>query len=141
MGSRASPNPSDPQVASAETPQTTWRANGGVGDVRRARELVARCVSDQQDATRDAAILLVDECVANAVRHGGGRFALTITRGLDLLRVEVTDASASVPVRLDLDLESEGGRGLAVVDMLASRWGTHPIEAGGKVVWFELHLD
>ncbi|HXW38638.1 MAG TPA: ATP-binding protein [Acidimicrobiales bacterium] len=125
----------------AEGPKTTWRANGGVRDVRRARELVARGVGDQQETTRDAAVLLVDECVANAVRHGGGRFELTITRCMDMLRVEVADRAASAPRRLDLGLESESGRGLAIVDMLASRWGSHPIEPSGKVVWFELNLD
>jgi serine/threonine-protein kinase RsbW len=112
-----------------------------VRDVRRARQLVARSVGDQQEATRDAAVLLVDECVANAVRHGGGRFELTITRRAALLRVEVADQSASVPTRFDLDPESESGRGMAIVDMLATRWGTCPTEANGKVVWFELNLD
>jgi anti-sigma regulatory factor (Ser/Thr protein kinase) len=132
---------SDPPISSAEPPRTTWRASGGLRDVRRAREMVARSLGDQQEVTRDAAVLLVDECVANAIRHGGGRFELTVTRAADLLRVEVADQSSSVPTRLELDPESEGGRGLAIVDMLASTWGTHPIEADGKVVWFELHLD
>ncbi len=141
MGPGGRPNRSVPPLNNAEPPRTTWRANGGVRDVRRARALVARSLGDQQEATRDAAVLLVDECVANAVRHGGGRFELTVTRGADLLRVEVADRSASVPTRLELDPESEGGRGLAIVDMLASTWGTRPIEADGKVVWFELELD
>ncbi len=125
-----------------DDPSTTaWHANGGVRDVRRARELVARCVGDQRDSTRDAAVLLVDECVANAVRHGGGRFELTIRRGQGTLRVEVADPSRAVPTLLEPDPESEGGRGLAIVDMLASRWGTEPVDRNGKVVWFELNLD
>lgn len=113
--------------------------NGGIRDIRRARELADRCVGDQPEATRDAAVLLVDECVANAVRYGRGRFELTVRRSAGRLRVEVVDNSAAPPVRVVTHPDSESGRGLAIVEMLSSQWGSDPIE-GGKVVWFELGL-
>jgi hypothetical protein len=33
----------------------------------------------------------------------------------------------------------EGGRGLYLVDQIASRWGTRPTKKG-KVVWFEMPI-
>ena len=34
--------------------------------------------------------------------------------------------------------EAVVGRGLLIVDTLASRWGVEQVAAGGKAVWFEL---
>jgi hypothetical protein len=33
------------------------------------------------------------------------------------------------------DPEAEGGRGLLIVDQLASRWGVRHSREGGKVIW------
>lgn len=32
----------------------------------------------------------------------------------------------------------EGGRGLVLLDAVATRWGVHPGPGGGKTVWAEL---
>jgi anti-sigma regulatory factor (Ser/Thr protein kinase) len=119
----------------------TWNAQGGAADVRQARVLVGETMSDQSEAKRDAAILLADECVANAVKHGGGTFELTIQRSSHVLRVEVVDQSPTLPVLLTSNSDNEGGRGLTIVTSLASRWGAHERAHGGKVVWFEVSLD
>jgi hypothetical protein len=59
----------------------------------------------------------------------------------DRLRVEVYDAGAlTTPQRRAHDLEAPGGRGLELLDALASRWGTLG-GPEGRVVWFELDLD
>jgi anti-sigma regulatory factor (Ser/Thr protein kinase) len=118
----------------------TWQAHGALGEVRQVRELVSRAMHDQPEATRDAAVLLVDECVANAVQYGGGEFHLTVKRRSGVLRVEVVDRSPQLPIRATPDAESERGRGLAIVDELASRWGADGL-ADGKMVWFELALE
>jgi anti-sigma regulatory factor (Ser/Thr protein kinase) len=118
----------------------SWQAHGAMGDIRQVRELVARAVHDQPEATRDAAVLLVDECVANAVQYGGGEFHLTVERRSGVLRVEVVDQSPHLPMRVAPDDDSERGRGLAIVDELASRWGADGL-ANGKMVWFELALE
>jgi hypothetical protein len=54
----------------------------------------------------------------------------------------VADASLRPPVRLNLEPEAEGGRGLALVETLSSRWGWHPARITGlmKVVWAEWRL-
>ncbi len=33
------------------------------------------------------------------------------------------------------DLHAEGGRGLLIVDQLASAWGVHHAPGGGKAIW------
>jgi hypothetical protein len=46
-------------------------------------------------------------------------------------------------VRLNLEPDAEGGRGLTLVEALSSRWGWHPASSTGlvkKVVWAEWRL-
>lgn len=58
------------------------------------------------------------------------------------LFLAVADVSPRPPVRLDLEADAEGGRGLALVEALSSRWGWHPASITGlkKVVWAEWRL-
>jgi len=46
-------------------------------------------------------------------------------------------------MRLELDPDAEGGRGLALVEAFSSRWGWHPTTMVGlvKVVWAEWRLS
>jgi hypothetical protein len=53
------------------------------------------------------------------------------------VRVEVTDARSAAPRLLGADGMREHGRGLAIVDALATRWGTEHLGTH-KTVWFEL---
>ncbi len=80
--------------------------------------------------------LLVSELVSNALRHASGPLRLTLERVSDL-RCLVSDGTTDLPRPADAGPEDESGRGLALVDMLAARWGC---EGGpeGKSVWFEL---
>ncbi|MFF8511418.1 ATP-binding protein [Streptomyces sp. NPDC015492] len=95
--------------------------------------------------TSDTVALLVAELAANAVTHGrvpGRDFELTLsyTPGL-LLRIDVSDTrgerrpAATAPVVLD-----EGGRGLLLVEALASRWSVLDRVPVGKTVRAELDL-
>ena len=88
----------------------------------------------------DVAKLLVTEVVANAVRHAGGdRIDLTVTVDNAAVRVEVGDEADSDPVPGPAPgIEDPGGRGLMIVDALASRWGYERRLGGGKRVWFEV---
>ena len=88
----------------------------------------------------DAAELLVTEVVANAVRHAGGeRIDLTVTVDDAAVRVEVGDEADDDPVPgLAPGVEDSGGRGLMIVEALASRWGYERRPGGGKRVWFEV---
>ena len=90
----------------------------------------------------DTAELLMTELVANVVRHVGEPMTVRMTRGAEMIRVEVDDTGSRLPERREVDLTCEGGRGLALVAALASRWGTDVHRADpGKTVWFELDVD
>lgn len=90
----------------------------------------------------ETALLLVSELVTNAVVHGSGRPRLDIAVMPALLRVTVTDDAAGLPrVVRDSPLLDDRGRGIQLVDALASRWGTSRRLPTGKSVWFELDHD
>ncbi len=102
-----------------------------------ARSAVAQRFGDEH---RCADLLLcVSEVVTNAIRHARTPARMTVTRRRHHVRVEVIDASAALPELQPLDLRAASGRGLQIVDRLASRWGADHT-AKGKVVWFELDL-
>lgn len=87
---------------------------------------------------RDVAVLLTSEVVTNGLTHGEGRVTLrTEPVGSNGLRVEVDDDGRGEPSVREHRLDDENGRGMAMVDMLASRWGWSPRE-NGKTVWFEI---
>ena len=78
--------------------------------------------------------LLTSELASNAVDHSITPFEVTVAIG-DEVRVEVLDANVTVPVRVDAAPDAERGRGLWVVDALASAWSVEP-SPHGKTVWF-----
>ena len=89
------------------------------------------------DGFVDASRLLVSELVTNAVLHARTEFTLVLRLIRGGVRVEVHDGSQAVPVVRHYEDEAMTGRGLALVDQLAARWGVEESGAG-KVVWFEL---
>lgn len=103
----------------------------------RARQRLRELVGDWADEpTRDDAALLLTELVANGVFHARSSMRINLTLEHDLLRAEVRDASPFAPMQRDAD--EFGGRGVLILNSLASSWGVlgHPGE--GKTVWFEL---
>jgi anti-sigma regulatory factor (Ser/Thr protein kinase) len=93
-------------------------------------------------ADLDDAALLVTELVSNVIDHVGGEATLTVevNSSGDWLRIGVVDGSAVVPVVQELDQARPRGRGLRMLQLIASRWG-HEEHDGGKRVWFELSPD
>jgi anti-sigma regulatory factor (Ser/Thr protein kinase) len=85
-------------------------------------------------------LLCVSEVVTNAVRHARTAGLLTVDRDARLLTVEVHDGSDDLPIRRPMSAIALNGRGLRILDQLATRWGTRSTGAG-KVVWFEFDLD
>ncbi len=88
----------------------------------------------------EVAELLVTEVVANAIRHAGGdSIDLTVAVDDAAIRVEVGDEGDSHPVPgTPPGDEDTGGRGLMIVESLASRWGYEHRPPRGKRVWFEI---
>ncbi len=83
--------------------------------------------------------LVVTELVANAVTHTRGHsLRVMVTRiGDDLVRIGVVDKSLTPPMRRNAEDTDVHGRGLALVEALATRWGTDR-KRWGKCVWAEL---
>ena len=86
--------------------------------------------------------LLTTEAVTNAVLHGRGEVVVELVFGDGVVQVAVSDSSPQVPVLRVAAPEAVGGRGVALIDTLASRWGVQtPARTGtgtGKTVWFEV---
>lgn len=106
------------------------------GAVAVARRLVVdACTSWGLDDLASSARLVTSELVTNAVVHAGTPIYVDVHRRRRHLHVAVRDFD-SRPARL-LGPEAEtapGGRGLLIVDTLASAWGCTPT-GDGKVTW------
>ncbi len=81
--------------------------------------------------------LIVAELATNVVRHADTPFEVEIQPGRRLIRVNVRDGAA-VDLRAAAAAgDATSGRGLAIVESLAYRWGVERTE-DGKTVWAEL---
>lgn len=107
---------------------------------RTARELVLRaCWEWGLPHAATAAQIICSELVTNAVRHAGTTIDLIVTLRDDHLRVSVRDG-VQQQARLQTPGESDDhGRGLLIVDTVATAWGNVPI-ARGKAVWATLRV-
>jgi hypothetical protein len=106
------------------------------GQARRAvRAMLTRAGHD--DVT-DTAELLTSELVTNAVRQGDDDSVGVDVHYDGVVRVAVKDGSQALPVLRDADELDTDGRGIAMVNRLAKRWGVEVRGSAGKVVWFEL---
>jgi anti-sigma regulatory factor (Ser/Thr protein kinase) len=104
---------------------------------RLARAFVRRCWSQlETDDTIDAVALCVSELVTNALDHGLPPYELRVDRRVGRLRVEVTDASDRKPVLQSTSPWSRRGRGIFLVERVATCWGVEPTSRG-KRVWAE----
>lgn len=106
-----------------------------IADARRfAQDFLSRWGASNLE---DTVCLLVSEVVTNSVVHGGTSVRLTLRRDGDGLRVEVRDGSDSMPLMKRYSDTATTGRGLRILDALASAWGS-VAEGSGKLVWFEV---
>ena len=100
-----------------------------------ARHFVDRALPESCWA--DEVTLLVSELTSNAVRHAGTPFTVSLACDGSLVRVEVSDDDPAFPVARQAPVDAITGRGLMIVDALASNWGVEPTSTG-KIVWFEV---
>ncbi|SDQ51651.1 ATP-binding protein [Quadrisphaera sp. DSM 44207] len=130
----------------------------------RAFVRTAMCEKHSREA-RDEVELLVSELVTNAVVHGGSLVTMEVDcEGPQGIAVTVRDSSPSWPVSRSAGPLDEGGRGMALVELISDAWGVHeaglpqapddgqaasagpvdqvlarvPRQAQGKAVWFRL---
>jgi anti-sigma regulatory factor (Ser/Thr protein kinase) len=113
---------------------------GSRREVRNVREFVAQAIDGCPVA--DEVILLVSEVAANAIVHSasgkGGTFTVVVHPVNGTVRVEVHDGGSETPPDIrSADDQAVSGRGLGLVESLATRWG-HLGNRDGRVVWFEV---
>ncbi|GAA1097543.1 ATP-binding protein [Nocardiopsis metallicus] len=117
------------------------------------RMFLSTCGADQSTDYRHLFTLLGAELANNAVAHSrssefGATYTLVVERTSDGMLLTCRDQGSLRPVPHGplvphpggLDLDSEAGRGLAMVDALSTRWGDngHPEY---RSVWFFLAYD
>jgi anti-anti-sigma regulatory factor len=113
-----------------------------IGAARRSRELVTEaCGRWELPDLAGAACIVVTEMVNNVVVHAGTPMIVLLAVRGDAMAVAVRDHSPTVPqFRGPVSSSSYGGRGLLLIDSVADRWGSLPLEAG-KVVWALLQAE
>ena len=111
-------DPSSPAAARAFVRQ--WLAGQGFSQIAPALEL------------------MTSEAVTNAVIHAGEPLEVSIEDRGDCVRVRVNDPVVAVPVARPPSPSAASGRGVAIIDALASRWGVVVDPPAGKQVWFEV---
>lgn len=98
---------------------------GTLAAAQTARVLVTRFCQQQELPADivDNAALLVSELTGNALLHARSSARIRLSHTADTLRVEVTDDSEQLPQLRAPHMEATGGRGVLILDVLASRYG------------------
>jgi hypothetical protein len=103
------------------------------GPVSRAVPLVRPAAVPPQQATGPEGWAGAPPAAPAAPRE----FRLRLRRGAASVWVEVFDPDLRLPRIRTAGETDEGGRGLYLVEQLATRWGSRPTPEG-KAVWFEM---
>ncbi len=103
------------------------RARAFVGDQLEQWGVSSDCI--------DTVSLLTSEVVTNALCHAGPPLHLALTHGSFGENVDVSDSTLTRPVVARPDFDHEGGRGLWLVETLATTWGI-TLTDERKSVWF-----
>jgi serine phosphatase RsbU (regulator of sigma subunit)/anti-sigma regulatory factor (Ser/Thr protein kinase) len=140
---RSSAEPTGPAKPMPETRTgtvTTLLLKGEPHSAKAARDHLAAVCAAWELPTRlqDDAQVVVSELVSNACTHVGGAVRLRLQHRPGGLRIEVRDASPRAGFAADPGVQADTGRGLLVVQALASAWGTS-VDGDSKTVW--AHLD
>jgi anti-sigma regulatory factor (Ser/Thr protein kinase) len=101
------------------------------------KEQCARLASP--DLCADA-VLLASELVTNGVRHAGTDLTVEFAHLDPGVFLAVSDQSTRPFRPRNRALLDEGGRGLALVEMLSTRWGVSQ-HSSGKKIWAEIGAD
>jgi anti-sigma regulatory factor (Ser/Thr protein kinase) len=103
---------------------------------REARRFVTEHLAD---FVEDGALtLLTSELVTNGILHARTHLRLGVMTGDDHVLVTCSDDDTrGTPIVPPQDDSRPSGRGLMLVDALASQWGVHRTDEG-KTVWFTL---
>ncbi|WP_433306282.1 ATP-binding protein [Actinoplanes sp. CA-030573] len=108
------------------------------GAIRHARNLATEaCATWGLPELIGPASLVASELVTNAIEHAGTMITVQFTRRKRYMHVAVRDGSPVEPVLAEEVTAGDRGRGLKLVDSVATHWGWLP-SRDGKVVWATL---
>jgi anti-sigma regulatory factor (Ser/Thr protein kinase) len=110
------------------------------GSVRFSREAIRDALAEFDEDAVEAAAILTDELVTNAIMHGKPPIVLDINEDHGTVTVTVKDAGSGVPVSRLAQRDALSGRGLTIVDSMSDGWGVD-VRQHGKCVWFQLNLQ
>ncbi|MEV6855778.1 ATP-binding protein [Streptomyces microflavus] len=134
-----STTPVPPRCTTAVPPQAIYLADPE--SVRLARRYVREAAAYQEPSVAEDVLdtleLLASELVTNAVRYGsepGDSFKVTVATEPGRCRIELHDTRRRTPRLRPASDQRVRGRGLHLVEALASRWGVAE-RAFGKIVW------
>ena len=109
--------------------------------VTEARRFVLDALSNWDlDALAETSALLTSEVVTNAVLHARTPVGLVVQRLGEGVSVAVTDGSRRQPKARDATPDATTGRGMALVEQLASTWEV-TVHRNGKTVEFTVTGD
>jgi anti-sigma regulatory factor (Ser/Thr protein kinase) len=114
---------------------------GDASSVGEARLFVRDALSET-DAPQDlvdSAVLLVSELATNVTLHARTDVRVTLRFEGEALWAEVKDWNSRLPQACLPPEDATTGRGLQLVEAIASSWGVER-DSDGKVVWFQLHV-
>lgn len=86
-------------------------------------------------ADPDSVLLALTELVTNSAKHGTGPVDVSLRREPRQLWLSVSDRSDRLPVQPPTGDDLEGGRGIALIDVLATSWGVRLRRPTGKTIW------
>jgi hypothetical protein len=87
----------------------------------------------------DDAILVVSDLVTNSIQARAHQVDVAIDGHRESIRVEVTDDAPGIPTLTFGALDNMRGRGLRIIDKLATNWGVR-LARPGKTVWADLPM-
>lgn len=110
-----------------------------------ARRFVRKCLRQWNAPELSETLeMITSEAVTNALIHADSEVGVRMREYDDHVRLEVRDSDAHPPLPSAMSVSDEGeqaqaehGRGLVIVDSLATAWGSSP-HGRGKTVWMEL---
>jgi DNA-binding NarL/FixJ family response regulator len=126
-------------LASAVEATASSRFEAGPTAPGQARHFVRDLLGDTDASVLSTVELLVTELVTNAIVHASSTPTVDVFVAEDNVRIAVRDADPSMPRPRRPDPTRAGGRGMVLLEELATTWGADP-DDDGKVVWFEIDL-
>jgi anti-sigma regulatory factor (Ser/Thr protein kinase) len=111
-----------------------WNLPAALETVRQAREYVSQCLAEMTSIDVDHPALVVSELVTNSVIHAATDVTITLELWQYMIKLVVEDFSSQVPRVSALDVSSETGRGMNLVEKFSDLWGFE-LTDHGKRVW------